>query len=72
MEGSSACNSGILPGDCLVEVNGKNVYCKGIELATKVHLLMHMSAVYAVTVFCCALARLLCVMRGSFETGNTR
>ena len=37
VEGSSACNSGILPGDCLMEVNGKNVYCKGIELATKVH-----------------------------------
>jgi hypothetical protein len=54
VEGSSACNSGILPGDCLVEVNGKNVYCKGIELATKVHPVMHMSsAMYAVAVFCC-------------------
>ena len=37
VEGSAACNSGIVPGDCLMEVNGKNVYCKGIELATKVH-----------------------------------
>jgi len=37
VEGSSACNSGIVPGDCLMEVNGKNVYCKGIEMATKVH-----------------------------------
>jgi hypothetical protein len=37
VEGSSACNCGILPGDCLMEVNGKNVYCKGIELATKVY-----------------------------------
>ena len=35
MEGSSACNAGIQPGDCLMEVNGKSVYCKGIEAATK-------------------------------------
>ena len=35
VEGSSACNAGIQPGDCLMEVNGKSVYCKGIEAATK-------------------------------------
>ena len=35
VEGSSAVNSGIQPGDCLMEVDGKSVYCKGIESATK-------------------------------------
>eukprot|EP00960_Hanusia_phi_P051238 760670-Hanusia_phi.AAC.2 len=35
VQGSSAVNSGIQPGDCLMEVDGKNVYCKGIEPATK-------------------------------------
>lgn len=38
VEGSSACNCGIVPGDCLMEVNGKNVYCKGIQNATKVDM----------------------------------
>jgi hypothetical protein len=41
VEGSSACNCGILPGDCLMEANGQNVYCKGIEQATKVCSLGH-------------------------------
>lgn len=38
VEGSGACNSGIMPGDCLMEVDGRNVYCKGTEVATKLIL----------------------------------
>ncbi|KAJ1475929.1 hypothetical protein T484DRAFT_1908817, partial [Baffinella frigidus] len=36
--GSGACSSGIQIGDCLMEVDGKRVYCKGVEKATQLIL----------------------------------